>query len=89
MVNYEKEGDLEIHLADVGGYHQRHSDEPGSIELPGMRENKSGGDLSQAPTTKKKLKLEINKIIVSLSYDHEGYKFHVSMDGPPACGHQR
>ena len=51
MVNYEKEGDLEIHLADVGGYHQRHPDEPGSIELPGMRENKSGGDLSQAPTT--------------------------------------
>ena len=36
MVNYEKEGDLEIHLADVGGYHQRHSDEPGSIELPGL-----------------------------------------------------
>ena len=30
--NYE-EGDLEIHLADVGGYHQRHSDEPGSEQL--------------------------------------------------------
>ena len=40
MVNYEKEGDLEIHLADVGGYHQRHPDEPGSVELPGMRERK-------------------------------------------------
>ena len=40
MVNYEKERDLEIHLADVGGYHQRHPDEPGSIELPGMRERK-------------------------------------------------
>ena len=33
MVNYE-EGDLEIHLADFGGYHQRHSNELGSIELP-------------------------------------------------------
>ena len=33
--NYE-EGDLEIHLADFGGYHQRDSDEPGSIELPGL-----------------------------------------------------
>ena len=32
MVNYE-EGDLEIHLADFGGYHQRHPDKPGSIEL--------------------------------------------------------
>jgi hypothetical protein len=40
MVNYEKEGDLEIHFADVGGYHQRHPDEPGSVELPGMRERK-------------------------------------------------
>ena len=35
MVNYEKEGDLEIHLADVGGYHQRYPDELGSVELPG------------------------------------------------------
>ena len=35
MVNYEK-GDVEIHLADFGGYHQRHPDEPGSIELPGL-----------------------------------------------------
>ena len=52
MVNYEKEGDLEIHLADVGGHHQRHPDELGRVELSGMRENKSGGDLSQAPTTK-------------------------------------
>ena len=32
MVNYEK-GDLEIHLADVGGNHQRHSDEPGGNKL--------------------------------------------------------
>ena len=32
MVNYE-EGDVEIHLADVGGYHQRHSNEPGGVEL--------------------------------------------------------
>ena len=31
--SHEKEGDLEIHLADFGGYHQRHPDEPGSIEL--------------------------------------------------------
>ncbi len=30
--NYEK-GDLEIHLADVGGYHQRHPDEPGGQQL--------------------------------------------------------
>ena len=79
---------MEIHLADVGGYHQRHSDEPGSIELPGMREKKWWGPVAGAHH-EKKLKLEINKIIVSLSYDHEGYKFHVSMDGPPACGHQR
>ena len=34
MVNYE-EGDLEIYLADFGGYHQRDSDEPGSQQLPG------------------------------------------------------
>ena len=34
MVSYE-EGDLEIHLADVGGYHQRHPDELGGVELPG------------------------------------------------------
>jgi hypothetical protein len=34
MVNYE-EGDLEIHFADVGGYHQRHSDEPGGQQLLG------------------------------------------------------
>ena len=37
MVNYEKEGDLEIHLADVGGYRQRNPDKPGSVELPGVR----------------------------------------------------
>ena len=33
MVNYE-EGDLEIHFADVGGYHQRYPDELGSNKLP-------------------------------------------------------
>ena len=33
MVNYE-EGDLEIHLADFGGYHQRYPDEFGSQQLP-------------------------------------------------------
>ena len=32
MVNYE-EGDVEIHLADVGGYHQRDSDELGGEQL--------------------------------------------------------
>ena len=48
MVNYEKEGDLEIHLADFGGYHQRHPDEPGSIELPGMREKKWWGPVAGA-----------------------------------------
>ena len=32
MVNYE-ERDLEIHLADFGGYHQRDSNEPGSNKL--------------------------------------------------------
>ena len=30
--NYEK-GDLEIHLADLGGYHQRYPDELGSQQL--------------------------------------------------------
>ena len=35
MVNYE-EGDVEIHLADFGGYHQRHPDEPGGQQLPGL-----------------------------------------------------
>ena len=35
MVNYEKEGDVEIHLADLGGYHQRDSDELGGEQLPG------------------------------------------------------
>ena len=46
MVNYEKEGDLEIHLADGGGYHQRYPDEFGSVELPGVRwgnEQEEGG----------------------------------------------
>ena len=33
MVNYE-EGDVEIHLADFGGYHQRDSNELGGQQLP-------------------------------------------------------
>lgn len=37
MVSYEKERDLEIHLADFGGYRQRNPDEPGSVKLPGVR----------------------------------------------------
>ena len=37
MVNYEKERDVEIHLADVGGYRQRNPDKPGSVELPDVR----------------------------------------------------
>jgi hypothetical protein len=37
MESYEKERDMEIHLADFGGYRQRHSDEPGSVELSGVR----------------------------------------------------
>ena len=36
MVNYE-EGDLEIHLADFGGYRQRNPDKPGGVELSGVR----------------------------------------------------
>ena len=32
MVSYE-EGDLEIHLADFGGYHQRYPDEFGGQQL--------------------------------------------------------
>ena len=37
MVSYE-EGNVEIHLADFGGYHQRDSNEPGSQQLPDVRE---------------------------------------------------
>ena len=37
MVSYEKERDLEIHLADVGGYRQRNPDKLGGVELPGVR----------------------------------------------------
>ena len=52
MVSYEKEGDLEIHLADVGGYRQRHPDKPGSVELPGGDEgtNKRKGPAQREQT---------------------------------------
>ena len=32
----KQERNVEIHLADFGGYHQRDSDEPGSQQLPGL-----------------------------------------------------